>query len=110
MKSSKDVTRIHKSTTKVGDVAVTTAIEVETTECARLAAVSDHSQRIGEFLHWLQANRTPALTLCAVSEDSEDDRYYPARVRIETLLAEYFKIDLNKVERERRALLEGIRR
>lgn len=78
---------------------------VETTECDRLATVSGDSQTIGEFLDWLQHERAKAVTLCILSDY---DRFVPLRVRIEQLLAEYFEIDLDKVERERRGVLAAL--
>lgn len=103
-----DVTRIHKGTQRVGDVEIETSIAVETTECAKLVAVSKDSQTIGTFLDWLRSGRVPRVTLCVMDDSSE--RYRPSYTSIEKLLAEYFEIDLNKVEEERRAILEGIRR
>lgn len=63
-------------------------------ECEKLTAASSESQVIGEFIEWLQE------TYC-------DDVEMP-RVSIERLLAEFFEIDLDKVEVERRALLDFI--
>jgi len=38
------------------------------------------------------------------------DHYYPIRKTIEQIIAQYFEIDLNKVEEERRLILEEIRK
>lgn len=107
----KEVTRVHKGTQKVGDVAVSTSIEVETSECAKLLAVAGDSQKIGAFLDWLMNERDPPLAICALTEEGREvGQYYPAPVRIQGLLAEYFDIDEDQCERERQALLEAIRR
>lgn len=78
-------------------------------ESARLSAVSSQSQPIGEFLDWL--NYDLGVTLCVLDDH---DRFQPARgmgvfTSIEQLLARYFGIDLERVERERRRLLAYIR-
>lgn len=79
--------------------------EIPCPECEKLAAVSKESQPIGVFLEWLQGER--GIVLAEYDDDEED--LVPVHIRIENLLAEFFEIDLNKVEEERRALLESIR-
>ena len=81
-------------------------------ECDKIVAVHDQSQKLGEFLDWL---REQGWELCAYQgvedEESEEtpDGWYPIHKPAEQLLAKFFGIDLNKVEAERRALLEAIR-
>lgn len=94
--------RIQKGTQRVGDVEVATAVVVETPELDKMQAVQDESQAIGSFLDY------GGYTLCEFDDVSE--RYVPVRKSIEEILAEYFEIDLKKVDDERRAILEGIRR
>lgn len=96
-------------------------------ECEKMHAVKDKSQAIGEFLEWLQAERK--VHLCVVHSHSdgcyeEDDEfhedppkcgcnegdYLPFHKGTEQLLAEFFGIDLAKVEDEKRALLEFVRK
>lgn len=72
-------------------------------ECVKLAKVHDQSQPIGEFLDWLRNDK--GYVIC----DLEEHEYEPVGKTIEQLLAEYFEIDLKKVEQERRVLLEWIR-
>ena len=93
----------------------------ECPECERLHAVSSESQKIGEFLEWLTGEK--GLTLAEYHThsdgcyDDDGDRMcgyssgslQPVHIPIEKLLAEHFKIDLDKVENERRALLEYLR-
>lgn len=73
-----------------------------------MAAVCDKSQIVGEFLEWLREKK--GWELCAYPTfDKESTRFYLVRYEIDTLLAEFFGIDLRKVEIERRALLDWIR-
>lgn len=65
---------------------------VPTPECARLSDVRSKSQVCGAFLEWLE---------------QEKGWHLPA-YNMQQLLAEYFDIDLNKVETERRALLAAL--
>ncbi len=101
----------------------------ECPECDRMAKVSEVSQKIGEFLEWLESKdfricqwvdgtSDAARIAAAFSFNTEkmdeldnvpNEGYYPITTNIEKLLAEYFEIDLNKVEKERRALLEALR-
>lgn len=77
----------------------------ETPECEKLVAVADESHKLGEFLDYLEQER--GLTLARWSRP--DDQLVPDYTPKEELLAAYFKIDLNKVEKERRALLAHVR-
>ena len=95
---------------------------MKTPECDKLKAVSGSSQDIGEFLDWLTGEK--GLTVCNEHEhdewcEGEDEiimcgtqskEYTPAMLNIEKLLAEYFEIDLNKVEKERRAILAELQK
>ncbi len=74
-----------------------------TPELDKMLAVKDKSQAIGEFLDWLQHDKNYVL-----AEYGEKDRLYPLYSSIETLLAEYFGIDLKKIEQERRAILKSL--
>ena len=90
----------------------------ECPECEKLLAISPDSNKIGDFLDWLDSND---ITLCKYHSqvktwnDEHTDYYidpagyYPVRANFEKLLAEYFKIDLDKVEAERKSLLDWIR-
>lgn len=73
-------------------------------ECDRLIAVSEESNKISEFLDWLSYKHYYIAEECGnlgslvrVSES------------IQQLLANYFEIDLKKVEYERRSLLAEAR-
>jgi hypothetical protein len=90
-------------------------------ECDKLVAVAPQSQKIGEFLEWLQSEKEIVfgrhhehLESCYDEEDYRDcglrqDELTPARPSVESLLAEFFDIDRNRVEEERRGLLEELR-
>jgi hypothetical protein len=70
----------------------------------KMQAVQKESQAIGEFLEWLQ-DRGTSLGYW------HGDDYIPYRYgTIEDLLADYFEIDLNQVEREKRAELAELRK
>jgi len=78
----------------------------KTPELDRLHKVSDESQRIGAFLDWLQ--NECGIVFCKYHQRREYP--LPDHTSIEQWLAKYFGIDLNKVESERRALLDKFRR
>ena len=65
-----------------------------------------HAEDIGAFLEWLSEN---GMAVCAWHEAIGGGRWYEVNGGINQLLARYFEIDLDAVERERRALLEHIR-
>jgi hypothetical protein len=76
---------------------------IDTPECDKMAAVKDESQAIGEFISWLHGQGhiiAEKLTGGGGYELFQDRR------TIEQMLADYYEIDLNKVEEEKRALLE----
>lgn len=81
-------------------------------ECDRLLAVHDESQAIADFLE----DSEYVLALWVDCEDfheggghcMEDSHLVPVGTPIEKILAAYFKIDLAKVERERRAMLRDM--
>ena len=75
----------------------------------KLALVKTESQTCGEFLEWLEDSK--GLELCEWWDDHRDSivepaRYIPRRVSIQNLLAEFFKIDLEKLEAEKELMLE----
>jgi hypothetical protein len=72
---------------------------------ARMQEVQETSQAIGEFLDWLSEQR---IDLCSIIPGTGHDRWAPITDGAEKLLARYFDIDLNAVERERRAVLAGV--
>ena len=100
-------------------------------ELEKLEAVSERSQAIGEFLEWIFGTKKYHIAkyLTDGEYESTDNVYWVDRlygkdqykrhrigkeelmsvyINIEKLLAEFFEIDLNKVEKERRKILEEI--
>jgi hypothetical protein len=92
-------------------------------ECEKLHAVHEESQKLGYFLDWLMSRYALAewnKNIHARLEDKEtgDTDYWneilmPVHIgenKINSLLAEYFGIDLDTVEEERRQILEELRK
>jgi len=89
-----------------------------TPEHEKLHKVQEKSQAIGEFLEWLQGEKK--YTICEwletngeIDEESGDwvhSRYTRIMERVEQLLAEYFDINLDVLESEKRAMLDELRR
>ncbi len=79
-------------------------------EIDKLLSVKDKSQTIGEFIEWLQEKGyVLSFWLERGQRPHSWSELAPLRKSIEQILAEYFEIDLDKVEHERRALLEELR-
>jgi hypothetical protein len=80
-------------------------------EHERLSAIKDKSQVCGEFLEWLQgAGRYVIAEYIGSDRRGGKDLLVPASFRIETLLAAYFKISRAKLEREKREMLDELRK
>jgi hypothetical protein len=81
-------------------------------ECEKLAEVSEESNKIGGFLGWLFSKD---LVIAGYEHNTRGweelvvVRRYQGDSGINKLLAEYYGIDLDKVEKERRALLNWLR-
>lgn len=67
----------------------------------KLAGVKDQSQAIGEFIDF------GGYVLCRPSESGRS--FEAVHQSIPRILAEYFQIDLDKIEREKRAMLDALR-
>lgn len=67
----------------------------------KLHMVKEHSQAIGEFLDF------GSYTLC--EEDPNTGRYWPVQKSIQTLLAEWYGIDEQKLNDEKEAMLASLR-
>ena len=79
-------------------------------ECEKLAKVSEKSQLIGEFLEWLQNEKEIALAKWAQVEGSVFSNSNLFLVNhTESLLYEFFEIDMKKVEKERKQMLKELR-
>ena len=102
------------------------------TELEKLERVKERSQEIGEFLEWLLETKKYRIAKYLTNEEYEGEEnvwvdkslfgdakpikrhtigkneLMPLSIDIEKLLAEYFGIDLTKVEEERREILKEI--
>jgi uncharacterized tellurite resistance protein B-like protein len=76
-----------------------------TPECERISQVAKESFQLSTFIDWLSEN---GFTICEWSNETQG--YERPVISTNALLARYFEIDLNKVEQERRALLDWIRK
>ncbi len=94
-------------------------------EHERLSLIKDKSQAIGDFIEWLSGR---GIRLCrehehtnACYEDDDPECQWPTcglrdgrligdHTPITKLLADYFDIDENKLEREKRQMLADIRK
>lgn len=81
-----------------------------TPELDKLHANKEGAQRIGAFLDWLLNERCPHTELRYLCEDpeKESEDWLTETKSIEALLAEYFEIDLEKVDAEKQAILDHL--
>lgn len=68
----------------------------------KLNTVKDQSQAIGDFLEWLHSEKGIIL---ASYGNSDSNLLTPDGTAKERLIAEYFEIDLDALESEKRAML-----
>jgi hypothetical protein len=80
-------------------------VEEQYPECEKLAQVAVKHGAIYEFIKWL--NEIKKIHLCKYGER---DLLWPITTSTEKLLAEYFELDLNKIEQERKQILENMRK
>lgn len=80
---------------------------IATPELDKLAEVRERAQAIGEFIEWLGRSK---YAICESYREDVGGTWLPTPASIEKLLSEYFEIDLNKVENEKCAILEAVRR
>lgn len=76
-------------------------------EHEKLALVKDKSQAIGEFLDWLSER---GIRLAQQDQGRRYDEFWPIQRDKIGLIAEFFEIDLNVLEDEKRAMLEWTRK
>jgi hypothetical protein len=78
-------------------------------EHEKLAEVKDESQAIGAFLEWLEGE---GLSICRWREfrngrnELEGTGFFPDRGPINDILARYFEIDQDELDREKRMMLD----
>jgi hypothetical protein len=86
--------------------------EPQCPECEKLSKVSKQSDPIGQFLEWLKNARGYKVAEYITDPHSyrgEDQILVEVKETTEQLLADYFDIDLEKVEKERQMLLNWLR-
>ncbi len=72
----------------------------------KLKLIQEDSQKIGEFIEWLNEN---GYRICEL--DNHNDVYYPTMKRLPTgILEQYFNIDGKKLEQEKMEMLEEQRK
>jgi rubrerythrin len=86
-------------------------------EHQKLQAVRERSQAIGTFLEWLLSKGFRLAKWMKVPDEdpwadkgAEVDELVQQSIDIEKILAEFYEIDLNKLEKEKQAMLEYIRK
>ncbi len=80
---------------------------MEYTEHEKIESVKKESEVIGEFLDWLrQSEEIHFVKRITGKHFPEDHRF--ERFSVEQILAEYFDIDLNKIESEKRQMLGAL--
>lgn len=91
-------------------------MKTATPELDKMLKVSEESNKIGNFLWWLR--NEAGYSICFWSEypgdweaenDGREGEYFPVHKSIEQLLADYYKLDLDKMEQEKIALLRELR-
>ena len=80
-------------------------------EHEKLTGIKDKSQFLGEFLEWARCNNYEFCRRVTVEVSTPWERVYyePERKSIEAILAEFFDIDLKKLEIEKRQMIDEIR-
>lgn len=79
----------------------------------KLEKIHDQSQEIGEFVEWLLSGNS-GYFICTQC-DSESlfgpiKTYLPTSINIQEVLAKYYEIDLIKLEKEKREMLDELRK
>lgn len=75
-------------------------------EHGKLEKIKDESQVIGEFLEWLRSEK--GWSICKPYKNT--DLFEPTIFSTEKLLAEYFGIDLDRLDDEKRTMIEELRK
>ena len=76
-------------------------------EHEKLSTVKEESQSIGEFLEWLESSK---YAICEITGGGFTAQFHPSIKSIESLLAEYFEVDLKVIAAEKDAMLEEFRK
>lgn len=80
---------------------------MEYPEHEKMKAVKAESQAIGEFLEWLRSRN---VILCEYVEGRNFPQHHELENKSEEkIIAEYFGIDLKKIDAEKQAMLDSLR-
>ena len=81
-------------------------------EHEKLKAIQKESQAIGSFLEWLLSSKNIRFVQLVVEDPDESDHEVLVQINlpINDTLAEYFEIDQNKLEQEKRQMLDELRK
>jgi hypothetical protein len=74
-------------------------------EHEKMHKVSEMSQKIGDFLVWLESTKRTYL----MRWNDEVNDWRPERDSIEQILATYYEIDLDAIEREKQVMMKKMR-
>lgn len=74
-------------------------------EHKKLEIVSDYSQKVGEFIDWLEGQKIFLAEYVGTGWSETLEIAYRGTTQ---LLAEFFEIDLNKIEEEKQLMLAHI--
>ena len=77
-------------------------------EHTKLEKINDKSQACGEFIDWLYTKHGINIC-CADYEDGSGGEWRLVLTNTQYLLAEFFGIDLEKIDTEKAAMLEQLR-
>lgn len=77
-------------------------------ELEKVQANSEKSQAIGEFIDWLQDEKK--IVLYKWDDEVSEHHPVPDRTPITQLLAEFFGVDMKKVEVERQQILKSLQK
>lgn len=72
----------------------------------KLKALGGANQTVGDFIEWLGEQ---GIELASYGNGAYRDVLFPLRRSRDTLIAQFFEIDTNKLEAEKRAMLDEIR-
>lgn len=78
-------------------------------QLAKMQEVNPRSEVVGEFLDWLEQNSL-FIGRYIIPDGFRREVAVPISDSTEQLLAQYFKIDLKAVERERQSILDEVRK
>lgn len=93
-------------------MAGTMSIEMPPTpEHDKLTAHKAEHEAIVAFLHWLDSDEARFFNVCARERYRGEDRWFPCSDgQRAQLIADYFDVDPDALEAEKRAMLDAIRK